>query len=956
MGADNYSTPATVGATISITIKNHAPTWSTAPSNITLCAGSTYNQTDGVGMDVDTGQNLTCSNNGSSCGFSITVSGTGLPVNCNVSFTAPGSANCCYREMVTDNGSPSMTIGATVCITSAACGGNWTGTSVSNAVGGIRGGTYGSVPRVQNNYPADWGKVTLNFDGALSAPCGATVTCGGSGVAITTSYSGSNCTLTAVVGYWTSNSTCVISNVTSTPTCFNCTGLTDTFNTSLRLSECGPRGGTCGGFIDDGTYGSGNTLDVRVIDFMQYSGALLTPPSTIGNYVYVLVEQPNQSPVVRIESFDGDRDGVVQVSNGSSPALKSDVAKVSAGFKGGTGMCDNTRQERQWCYRYTTWDNMDSRALHIPMEWTLAGGDYQMPSAQIWAYTPISSYSAYVGARPSVNKFPNPTRAGFAFLSLLDQSMAVIDLTDILRNTGDLSTISLCFSSLGYAWGPLKIPGNMNLPDLIRQSWTAACSGSVKMSPAYTTLRVFTNRPNIQRKLIVVGASVNWGGFNMYKQMNISDFPITFTAIGTASLNIPAIGANINLGAIGTNGNWFPGTNNPVAVPFELDYRAPGIGRTVALNENAYPLDQERVRNAGSTPAYLDPNRQRGTAHSGQMYDLHDWVIVLGARTGATGLIPMQMVTTPTIDDSQFTIFQIQNGCTKVFANVRPWSGSTVNSLNATAVLRGLPSTATDSDINWATAEPGLMGMINRGYVEPAVRGNGIYTVTPPLVPGSVSNVQMVGALENVNGVPFGAAVWLPMPEVTSPAHPGYSLPPQTELWSRGWPINRNGQMLRGTAVVGSHNIQKDINGARYFTMSNPQTNGGAPRHADMFILELSDPKHIANPYSDSVRGQPNDLLWKYYGTIGGASSLTVTLPFIMPRRVTLSGVNGIVPDPFEAGNFTNQIMEWTLTEAIFDTGAKGLNAAFSWQDWNINMMFNNTYLTGQEKHQFIWQ
>jgi len=785
-------------------------------------------------------------------------------------------------------------------------------------------------------------------------------------VTVTTAYSGSTCTLTASLGYWTSNSACVISAVSSTPTCSNCAGMISSFNTSLRYKagtadECGPRGGSCGGFIDDTTYGSGNTLDVKVIDFNQYSAALLIPPSTVANYVYVLVEQNvATSTVTRIESFDANRDGLVEVSNGSTPVMVSGPAKVTAGFKGTTGMCDNTRQERQWCYRYTTWDNMDSRALHIPMEWTLAGGDYQMPYAQIWAYVPIASYSQHVAARSTVNQFPNPLRAGFGFLSLLDQSMAAIDLTDILRNTGDISTISLCFNALGNNIGPETIPGNMSLPDLIRQQWNAACSGSQKSSPAYTTMRVYTNRPKVARKFILVGTAVNTQNFNMFKGMNIADLGITFTAIGTASLNIPAIGQNINLGAIGTNGNWFPGTNNPVSVPFELDFRAPatGIGRTVTFNLNNYPYDYERVAMSGKTPAYADPNRQRGTSHQGQMYDLQDDVILVGMRTGSTGLIPMQMVATPTIDDAQFTIFQKQNTCTKAFANVRPWSGSTVNSLNSTAVLRGLPSTATDSDIVWSTAEPGLVGMINRGYCEPAYAGGNISAVVKT-VAGGVSNANMVGALENVNGQAFGAAEWLPIPAMTSPNTPAWSVPPQTELSARGWPINRNGQMLRGTATVAANAIQKNAKGARYFTLSNPKSNSvavAAQRYGDIFILEIMDITHIANPYSDPVRGQPEDPLWKYYGTIGGVSSLTVTLPFIMPRRVTLSGVSGVVPDPFEGGTSTNAAMEWTLTEATFDTGAKGLNGPFSWQDWNISSMYNNTYITGQEVESFIWQ
>jgi len=122
MASNNGLPAATVGQTISIavnTASNHFPTWSEAPSNIKIRVGSTYNQTNGVATDVDAGLTLACSSNGASCGFGVTVSGSGAnPQNCNVSFTAPSSQQTCnLRVQAANNGSPSLTVGQTISIT-----------------------------------------------------------------------------------------------------------------------------------------------------------------------------------------------------------------------------------------------------------------------------------------------------------------------------------------------------------------------------------------------------------------------------------------------------------------------------------------------------------------------------------------------------------------------------------------------------------------------------------------------------------------------------------------------------------------------------------------------------------------------------------------------------------------------------------------------------------------------
>jgi hypothetical protein len=213
-------------------------------------------------------------------------------------------------------------------------------------------------------------------------------------------------------------------------------------------------------------------------------------------------------------------------------------------------MCDTSLNEGIHCYRFITLSNVDSRKVLMPMERTQAG-DWQMPEAQLYGYTPIEDFSTYVGSRPWGNSFPNPLRGGFVLISLLDQSFAAIDLNEVLRSTGDMSTISLCFGEVGMNVGDLNLPGNLLLPDIIRQNWQGACSGNMKMSNPMTIFRVFTNTPSITRKIQVMGASVVSSNFNIFKSLNIAELPITMTAIGSDTVNIPALPGDINRGDIG---------------------------------------------------------------------------------------------------------------------------------------------------------------------------------------------------------------------------------------------------------------------------------------------------------------------------------------------------------------------------------------------------------------------
>ena len=219
----------------------------------------------------------------------------------------------------------------------------------------------------------------------------------------------------------------------------------------------------------------------------------------------------------------------------------------------------------------------------------------------------------------------------------------------------------------------------------------------------------------------------------------------------------------------------------------------------------------------------------------------------------------------------------------------------------------------------------------------------------------------------------FGMSEWLPMPEVTDPTHQGWFVPPQTELSPRSWPINRNGAIMRGTAAVGVNVINELAAGQKYFIMRNPvlrSAGADTTRRADMYALSLIDANKlaIANDFRDcttppapsydwaACRGQPDNILWKMYGTVGGAATMTVTLPFIMPSRATIAAVGGWIPDPFEAGNFVNRKVTWALAENIFDTGSRGLNNAFSYQRINFEWLTYYSFHTAVEEHTFIWQ
>jgi hypothetical protein len=124
----------------------------------------------------------------------------------------------------------------------------------------------------------------------------------------------------------------------------------------LKLNECASRGGTCGGFIDNGTYGSGDGITIQAVNFE--TGSLIAGSG--GNHVYVQVEQ---TPPGKIERFDGNDDGEVVIT--STAGLLSQVAKVTAAYKGASGLCNTGETD---CFRVTTMADVDSRKVRVPLK------------------------------------------------------------------------------------------------------------------------------------------------------------------------------------------------------------------------------------------------------------------------------------------------------------------------------------------------------------------------------------------------------------------------------------------------------------------------------------------------------------------------------------------------------------------------------------------------------------
>jgi|GEM_PF-952180 len=303
--ADNGSPSLSVGQTIMITVQpaaaNHAPTWSTAPSNIAITGGSVYNHTNGTATDVDTGQTLTCSNNITSCGFTVTVSGFGgNPQDCNISFTAPSSAQTCsLRVQVADNGSPSLTVGQTISI----------------SVGGNSPPTWQTLP---TNIAITTGSIYSATNGVLTDPdVGQTLSC---------SENGSDCAFNITVsGSGPKPVNCVVNFVAGAPTICHLR-ITGSDNTASALTvgqtvTISVSGGV-GNWIE---VGAGSASGGGISNNSGYSGLASLAVNSSGN------------PVVAWMDFTpGDAEIYIKRWTGSA------WAEVGTGSASGGGISNNS--------------------------------------------------------------------------------------------------------------------------------------------------------------------------------------------------------------------------------------------------------------------------------------------------------------------------------------------------------------------------------------------------------------------------------------------------------------------------------------------------------------------------------------------------------------------------------------------------------------------------------------
>jgi hypothetical protein len=1014
---------------------NQNPTISIAPSDITTSSSvEVYNSDNGEVDDADLPDAVStdpgyvnCVEVGAdTCSFNVTVSGSGTgPTSCHLSFTCAG-AETCSVDVQAQDGYGATSASDTVNITCQDSGGdvNWTDTSTSASLCSVE-----STTRIQNNYPADHNEITLNFDGAISA-CNAQVDCNVGGTTITqstsTSTSGSDCVITATSAYWHSDTVCEISNVTSTPNCLNCGAKTVAFNTSLRTNECSGMGGTCGGFIDDGTCGTGTTLEVSTIKKEDFSALV----GAGGNYhVYALVERgyANPATAARQEAFDDNDDGTITFA-----AADMQPKKITVGYKGNFGACD-----RDWgdgsrdCFQMTTVTDVDARKIVIPVEYTTTE-NANLPKFYIDGDFTHTAFQNMIFPDPPTPQnpwraFPNPMRIGFAASVYKNMSLADLNMDVIFQPSDTLSLILVCFG-----WGgnyeiaiETALPRNITMPDLIRSGATTTCSGGYADGPG-TSWEYYTNERNTSMVMMVIGGLANAGLFNLDKGLNVAEFPIILKAFGTYTATIPATyidGAGTSLGN----------------TPFEIDYRDPdfpgrsdynntdrkmaseggnasGIGISMLAMVDDLINDPERT--AGHSPPYLNPNRVEVSALGWNNQDVRNGLLFsMGARAPASQptnpgmIIAYQIRMTNKVDYGNYTVFmQAQNQTSGGppwvgYSNVQPFSASSDNSGVAGEMVTGIPPTATDpgGQVDFSNIPDAISVSTTRPMVEPWTTGG---TGTPFDTPGSTFANTVIGDI--TDGGSLGVTEFLSRPDITDPSHNGYYLPEQTSWWSPSQggpggyevPINRNGQMYRGTAQVGDEIGELgSVDQAYYFTMSNPTLNVDSGRYADFFVMYLQDgwgsidqrvdqkqfdmgkwnecqadaancPPNYRHFYAGaSYHGYPprfgttypENRFWKIYGDLkgsAGAATYTVTIPWVQPGLRTLN-VQGYVPYPYQHGrsSMPGTMLEWHLVNMIIGTDpSEGGVGQFDYQNQDFNWYNVGSKFASSDDHLFIWQ
>jgi len=991
---------------VSIAEDDKAPYWTSLPSDISISAGSAYNQVNGQAADDDVPNGssgdpgyLTCSNTGDDCSFTVTVSGSGAgSVGCTTSFTAGSGAETCTLnyEVADGNG---LTVASSVTIDVTGGGAvDWTGTSTSGTLGGIRPLT----DRVANNYPADWAQVTLNFDGTISS-CDVAVTCDTSGsVAVTSTPSGSNCVVSANAGYWPSEETCDITINSTSPTCSgaNCGG-TDTFVTSKRLTECSPLGGTCGGFIDDGSWGTGSSVEVRTVKKTDFS-----PVTGTNSYpVYLLLEQgySDWTTVDRVEQFDnedGNNDGVFTVT----PA-QSAPAKITVSWKGTTGQCTEDTAvpagtiDRD-CFQTTTLSDVDARKVVIPMEYTTA----EWASAEkyyVGGDIGLTSFRDYVYGPDCDTGWCDPIRVAVVAPVYSNASLADLNMDVIFQPDNDGRTILLCYGDNGNYAMPVgsKLPFNLSLPDLVRQDWTAGCSGGHN-SPPDTSWRYYTSLKNVNIVFMELGGLADSTGFCLYRGLAIESLPIFLKAFGTYSATIPASyvdGASLDLGS----------------TPFEIDFRDPDlpqdgspeggcggggcIGVTVDITQaNEYPLDQERVRmGTGTTPTYGDPNKNLAAPYTpGEDVRVGGALFALGGRVpGATasdpgGIVSYQIHMTQVVDDGNFTVFQRPEanptggpGGFYIYQDREPWGSSSSNTGVISRAAQGVPSTASDTQLDFSSIEA-AMNITSR---RPNIMGySGGTTATTYEVPGASLHSRVFNDDGTfTSDTAQGNSEFLQRPEITNPTHDGFYVPPQNDdptTNNGSHPINRNGQIMRGTAGCRDNDcsqppytdaINRKPGGPFYFVKANRTLNVDPTRYADYFTMYIEDHYGVVDSRMDvEAEEYPANRFWKIMGNLGGASgssSIEFTLPHIQPGNRTIGSVTANVPSPWEGAGYEGSSalggarLEWNVVDVIIGTDPIGRPDDMGLSDFDFNNQNFNWYnigmeYSGLEAHEFIWR
>ncbi len=118
---DGYG--ATTEKDISVTLveKNEKPVWKTEPENVTIVAGESYNEINGVGTDVDLPNAVdgdpgfvTCVYDSDNCSFdvSVTTERVGAEASCRVGFTAGDVPENCYVEYHLTDGTNVTPVGS----------------------------------------------------------------------------------------------------------------------------------------------------------------------------------------------------------------------------------------------------------------------------------------------------------------------------------------------------------------------------------------------------------------------------------------------------------------------------------------------------------------------------------------------------------------------------------------------------------------------------------------------------------------------------------------------------------------------------------------------------------------------------------------------------------------------------------------------------------------------------